>query len=86
MNVRVFITGRAYHLAEAFPDVLEFDQGATVASVLAKLADLLPEGGQLPPTCMVTLSGRHLGSVAGFDDCPLREGDEVALIVPVAGG
>jgi len=32
------------------------------------------------------VAGKHVGSIAQHADSPLREGDEIVLIAPVAGG
>ena len=54
--------------------------GGTVADVVAALGRL-PNGSRLPPAPLVAVNERY----AGLGD-PLRAGDEVAIIPPVAGG
>ena len=86
MRVRVLVTGRGYHTALELPPEVELPGGATVDDALATLAALLPDGKKLPPSCLIAVSGRHLGAVSGYESCTLREGDELVLITPVAGG
>lgn len=84
MIVRVSIAGRHYDLAEELPRKLELAEGASVADALATLQQAHPAG--LPPTCLVAVSGRHLGTVRSHRSAVLRDGDELMLIAPVAGG
>ena len=35
---------------------------------------------------IVTLGGQHRGAIGDFQDAPLRDGDELMLVAPVAGG
>ena len=53
---------------------------------LGVLAALMPEGKSLPKSCLVAVSGAHVGTVASHRPRVLRDGDELVLIAPVAGG
>ena len=59
---------------------LPIRDGATVSDVLAALR-LRPGADRLPPSPLVAVNQRY---AAGGD--PVRAGDEVAVIPPVAGG
>ena len=85
MQVRLLITGRMYHLAAELPDVMELDEGATVAAALEWI-DRLSGEAKLPASCLVAVNGEHLGTLGACPARSLRDGDELALIVPVAGG
>ena len=50
------------------------------------VADLMPEGRGLPASCLVAVSGTHLGTLGNHRPHSLEEGDELVLITPVAGG
>ncbi|MEQ8786368.1 MAG: MoaD/ThiS family protein [Pirellulaceae bacterium] len=86
MNIRLVISGRSYDKAAQAPETLELAAGATVDDALAALAELLGEEGRLPDSCLVAVAGRHLGTIANHPAEPLRDGDEVVLFSPVAGG
>jgi molybdopterin converting factor small subunit len=86
MRVRVVFTGRGYDAMGSLPAELDLTETATIDDALARLRDHLSEGKSLPPSCLVTVSGAHLGSVAGHANSALRDGDEIVLIAPVAGG
>ena len=86
MKVRVVLSGRSYDAAEAMPDCLTLPDGAAVDEALRQLAGLMPEGKGLPKSCLVAVSGAHLGTVASHRSRVLRDGDELVLIAPVAGG
>lgn len=69
--------------AEAFgrsEQQLELPAGATVADCVAEVRKD-PRAGRLPPSPLVAVNQRYAKL-----DAPLAEGDEVALIPPVAGG
>ena len=86
MKVRLVVTGRAYHTAEHLPDELEMPDGASLDDVLRALAERWGTGLGLSGSCLVAVSGRHLGTLASHEPAILRDGDELALIAPVAGG
>lgn len=85
MNIRITYVGRSYQHAETLPEQIELAAEATLADAVQAVRDLLGRS-ELPGSCLVTVSGEHVGSVANFTDRPLREGDELVLIAPVAGG
>jgi molybdopterin converting factor small subunit len=86
MKIRTVITGRFYHTTSSLPDELSLDDGASVDDALAALVGHLPADQSLPQSCLVAVSGRHLGTLAEHASVELREGDELVLIAPVAGG
>ncbi|MBI1900514.1 MAG: MoaD/ThiS family protein [Planctomycetia bacterium] len=86
MRVRVVFTGRGYDEMRSLPSELDLPDAATIDEALSRLSAHLRPGAKLPPTCLVTVSGAHLGSVASHVNRGLRDGDEIVLIAPVAGG
>lgn len=84
MQIRLFITGRMYHAASAAPESLDLADEATVADAITQLQSLLPE--PLPESTLVSVAGRHLGSLGERPAQALRDGDELLLVTPVAGG
>jgi len=86
MRIRLFISGRNYNLAETIPKELAVPDDATLDDALRSLASLLPGGTQLPASCLVAVSGRHCGTVASHSPEKLRDGDELVILAPVAGG
>ena len=86
MNVRVIITGRGYLPAEGLPASLSLADGATLDDALRTLAQHLPAGEAPGGTCLVAVSGTHLGTVGDHPPHVLREGDELLLVAPMAGG
>lgn len=59
---------------------LDLESGATVHDVIEQIRGL-GDAAQLPPVPMVAVNEQYASR-----DRELREGDEVALIPPVAGG
>ena len=86
MKVKIVISGRAYHDAAALPAELTLPAGASVDDALAQLDELLPEGVSLPESCLIAVSGQHLGTRANHEQRELADGDELMLVAPVAGG
>lgn len=84
MKIRIVLTGRGYDAAR-LPEQLDLAAGATVSAALAAIQAEFGEG-KLPASTLVVHSGKHLGTVAAYDDAPLAEGDEIMLLQPVAGG
>ena len=85
MGVRLLITGRMYHLATDFPDCLELAEQATLHDALQELSRAAGNT-PLPDSCLVAVNGDHVGTLGAHSSRALHHGDEVALIVPVAGG
>ncbi len=86
MKVRVVISGRSYHAAEKIPEHLSLAEGSSVAEALRAVAGLLSEATQLPESCLIAVSGTHLGTLADHRPHVLADGDELVIIAPVAGG
>ncbi len=86
MKVRILILGRAYDRTESLPDEITLPDGATLDDALARLESLAPGAEPLPETCLVAVSGNHLGTLGDHRAATLQDGDELALIAPVAGG
>lgn len=86
MRVRLVFMGHGYHQAAAWPAQLELPADADVALALNALQQTAADPQSLPPTCLVIVNGRHLGTIANHESGPLRDGDELTLLAPVAGG
>ena len=86
MRIRVAITGRSYHTTEQLPDEVTLPDASSVDDAIALLAEQLPNESQLPASCLVAVSGEHLGTLANHQQRKLVDGDELTLIAPVAGG
>jgi molybdopterin converting factor small subunit len=86
MKIHLALSGRNYDATGSLPQELELADGASVADALDALARLIGAGRELPPSALVALSGTHLGTLRSYNAQPLREGDELLLIMPVAGG
>lgn len=86
MRIRLVVTGRGYHASEGLPDQCELPDQATVDDVIRLLVERYGEGPGWSATSLLAVSGRHLGTVASHEPAVLRDGDEVTLIAPVAGG
>jgi len=85
MNLRITYIGRDYDL-NALPGQVEVPDGASLDDALAMLSQRLAAGGGLPASCLVAVSGKHLGTVARHRAQTLQAGDELTLLAPVAGG
>jgi molybdopterin converting factor small subunit len=86
MKMRVLISGRGYDAAANVPSAWEVADGTTLDDLLREIGRRLPSGRELPPSCLIAVSGAHLGTVLRHPPRELRDGDEVVLIAPVAGG
>ncbi len=86
MNVRVLIAGRGYQAAEQMPGHLTLADGCSLDEALQALAAQVPGGRGLAGSCLVAVSGTHLGTVRSHRPCVLCDGDELTIIAPVAGG
>jgi molybdopterin converting factor small subunit len=86
MKIRVVISGRNYNALQAAPAHLLLPEGASLDDALAALAQHLRNGDRLPESCLVTVSGAHVGNLRNHRPRVLRDNDELLLIAPVAGG
>jgi molybdopterin converting factor small subunit len=86
MMVKVMIAGRGYDAAQDVPEQLALAGQATVDDALEAIGRLLPDGHSLAASCLVAVSGEHLGTVGSHQPRLLHEGDELVIIAPVAGG
>jgi molybdopterin converting factor small subunit len=81
MQVRVRLGAGLARLASAPLHSIELDDGATVADACRRLAADQPQLAGAVDAALPVVAGVH----AQRDD-PLRHGDELALLTPVAGG
>lgn len=78
-NVRLFASAREQAGRDSLPVTLATD--ATVAALRAALERAAPDLSPLLSRCAIAVNRRYAAP-----DLPLAEGDEIALIPPVAGG
>jgi len=81
VKVRVRFGAGLSRLAGMPRVVVELDDDATVADLLAALAHRTPDLNGALSRALAVLGGRHLPASG-----PLHDGDEVSLLLPVAGG
>lgn len=86
MEIQVTYTGRSYQSASRLPAVITLEENATVADALEHIHDGLSEDEQLPASCLVAVSGEHIGTLTSHSNPSLKDRDELVLIAPVAGG
>ncbi|HUG68691.1 MAG TPA: MoaD/ThiS family protein [Pirellulaceae bacterium] len=86
MKIQISYTGRSYQTAGMLPCELTLEDGAMVDDALRLLTKDLRDDQQLPASCLVAVSGEHIGTLAHYTNRPLRDRDELILIAPVAGG
>ncbi len=86
MKVRVVIAGRSYDAADAVPEYVTLPEGCPLDEALQTVAELIAGGKGLPDSCLIAVSGTHLGTLCNHRPRTLADGDELVLIAPVAGG
>jgi len=86
MNIRVVVSGRDYDLAKSLPRQLTLPEGASLDQALEALAAMVPEGRTLAESCLVAVSGVHLGTLRSHRVRQLADGEELLILAPVAGG
>ena len=86
MKLRIAVTGRSYHQADGLPGELTLAEGASLEDALREINGLLADRQALPSSCLISLGGRHLGTLGSYENAELHDGDELVLIAPVAGG
>jgi len=86
MKIKLVITGRSYDAVADVPAELDLPDGAKVDDAVQQVAGYLPEDRPLPATCLVAVSGSHVGTLNTHPNPQLKDGDELVLVAPVAGG
>jgi molybdopterin converting factor small subunit len=86
ITIQIVFTGRSYQTSAQLPDTLELRDDAGVGDAIAALRLALGDADSLPSSCLLAVSGEHLGTVENHEPRTLEDGDELVLIAPVAGG
>jgi len=86
LNLQIVFVGRRYDAAQSLPDRLCLPDGATLDDALKAIAEHLPGDHPLSASCLIAVSGAHLGTLADHRPRTLKDGDELLLLAPVAGG
>ena len=86
MKIQIMFMGRSYHAARDLPAVLTLEPGTTLDVALTQLMALPTAQEHLSPACLVSVSGKHRGTIGEHESVALQDGDELVLIAPVAGG
>jgi MoaE-MoaD fusion protein len=81
MRVTVLFFGVLKEMFASESQTLELPDGATVEAVLGHYRALTPEQPKLWPALAIAVNRNYAART-----CPLRHGDEVALLPPVSGG
>ena len=79
ISVRFF--ARYAELAGCSSSAVNVETPATVADVIARVREVFPGTRDLPPKPLAALNQRKAKL-----ETPVRDGDEVALLPPLAGG
>ncbi len=85
MKIHVVVSGRNYPTSQDAPDRLELPDGSTVTDALKTVSEIAG-GAPMPDSCLIAVSGTHLGTLSQHEPRPLKDGDELVIIAPVAGG
>ncbi len=86
MKVRLVYSGRGYDAVANLPAEISLAAGDGIDQLIATVNQLLPGDRPLPRSAVVAVAGKHLGTVGQHARQALREGDEVVIVAPVAGG
>ena len=81
MSVRVLFFARYAELVGRSSATIDLPTPATVADVVGRVRRDLPGGAGLPAVPLAALNATHTNL-----DAPVADGDEVALLPPIAGG
>ena len=86
LKVQIVFIGHGYDAAQSVPDRLCLADGATVEDALKAIRAQVSGENPLSASCLVAVSGTHLGTLAKCRPRTLQDGDELLLLAPVAGG
>jgi hypothetical protein len=81
MKLRIQVVGRNSGGSATLPAELELTPNATLSDACAAL-----QAAELPPSTLVVVSGRHVGTLANYPPLALRDNDELLFLAPIAGG
>ncbi len=81
MTVHVRLSGELARICGAARLAVDLPEGATVAEVRAALVARVPALGDALKATLPLVRGAHVAP-----DAPLAGGDELALLLPAAGG
>ncbi len=80
-TVRVLFFARYAELVGRSSATIDLPMPATVADVVGRVRSEMPGGAGLPATPLTALNAEHASL-----DTAVADGDEVALLPPIAGG
>ena len=86
MNIRLAITGRSYHLAGSIPQSIELNADCTLQEAIEHVRQLFPSDNPVADSCVISVAGKQRGTVGAPSAHQLRDGDELLIVAPVAGG
>jgi molybdopterin converting factor small subunit len=86
LNVQIVFMGHRYDAAQSVPDRLCLPDGATVDDALKAITEQLSGDNPFSTSCLVAVSGMHVGTLGDHRTMILKDGDELLLLAPVAGG
>ncbi|UCD23648.1 MAG: MoaD/ThiS family protein [Gemmatimonadota bacterium] len=81
IQIRCSLFARYAELAGCDSITVDVPEGATVEAAVAAVRERMPNGEQLPDRPMVAVNLEH-----AMPGTKLRQGDELALLPPLAGG
>ena len=81
MKIKCLVFGKYAEAIGTETAELELGEGADVGSALEKLRETVPNGELIPRSTMVAINQSH-----ALADQILEEGDEMAILPPLAGG
>jgi molybdopterin converting factor small subunit len=86
LNVQIVFMGHCYDAVQSVPDRLCLPDGATVDDALKAITGQLSGDNRFSASCLVAVSGMHVETLGDHRAMILKDGDELFLLAPVAGG
>ncbi len=81
MKITCLIFGKYAEVVGTDKTEFELPEGASLVDAIQELRDTLPNGSRIPASTMVAINQVH-----ALPTRILEEGDELALLPPLAGG
>ena len=85
MKISIEYSGRNYDRASLFPDSVNLPDNSDLQTLIDHLGSL-GCSDSLSPSCLVSVSDLHCGSIGSHSNPKLKNGDAVLVLSPVAGG